>query len=182
MLYNFNKRSFFFLTFIIVLLIFSPSKTFAKKSENFLKKISKSYVFAVNLVRGSCPQQHLEYISVVEILFWSLWWSVLMSEIFMRFGVGKRVWEVVSMIGMVWYLHIYQQALKQRMPNFSRANFRFVLMSGMREVGVMYCMAIESAGSVEERGKRFLGCILEPLFLLLVVELVARIFELLYFS
>ena len=36
MLYNFNKRSFFFLTFIIVLLIFSPSKTFAKKSENFL--------------------------------------------------------------------------------------------------------------------------------------------------
>ena len=36
MLYNFNKRSFFFLTFIIVLLIFSPSKTFAKKSEKFL--------------------------------------------------------------------------------------------------------------------------------------------------
>ena len=36
MLYNFNKRSFFFLTFIIVLLIFSPSKPFAKKSEKFL--------------------------------------------------------------------------------------------------------------------------------------------------
>ena len=36
MLYNFNKRSFFFLTFIIVLLIFSPSKPFAKESEKFL--------------------------------------------------------------------------------------------------------------------------------------------------